>query len=251
MVSQNWFTRLITASARRAGITLSSYPPPQSLPWLLRQVFEAGRINCALDVGAHEGEFRDLLRRDAGFPGRIVSFEPAGQPFSVLERRSREDEKWWVRRWALGAADGVDELRVFHKTKLSSFRRPTAFLLAHIQPGLEHLETVPIRRLDSIFADCVAGIERPRIFLKTDTQGTDLDVLQGATDSLRSILVLQVEVSVKQQYQGVPDFLEAIGMMTREGFELAGLYPVSRDNFSVIEFDCVMVRSDVMSGGNT
>ena len=88
------------------------------------------------------------------------------------------------------------------------------------------------------------GVRRP--FLKLDTQGYDLSVIQGADQSLRSIAVLQVELSVIPIYEGMPTYLETIASLNALGFSLSNLFPVAMDSEGrLIEFDCVMIRPEM------
>jgi hypothetical protein len=110
-----------------------------------------------------------------------------------------------------------------------------------------------VRSLDSIWDERLSGLQSElppelpsdRVFLKLDTQGWDLQVVAGAAQSLGRILGLQTELSVKPIYEGITRWQEALARMTGLGFELTGLFPVTRDRrFRVVELDCVMARPD-------
>lgn len=79
--------------------------------------------------------------------------------------------------------------------------------------------------------------------LKLDTQGYDLHVLAGADLVLPYVQAMQVELSLKSIYDGAPRYLDALRELERLGFEISGLYPVSRDrqSLAVVEYDCVIV----------
>ena len=80
-------------------------------------------------------------------------------------------------------------------------------------------------------------------YLKIDTQGFDLQVIEGARQSLSLVAAVQTEVSVRPIYQGMPGFIEVYSALDAMGFDLTGLYPVTRDSFlRLVELDCVMVN---------
>jgi hypothetical protein len=85
------------------------------------------------------------------------------------------------------------------------------------------------------------GFERP--YLKLDTQGFDIEVLQGSRDSLGAVRALQTEASVIGIYKGMPGYVEIIRYLDEHGFDITGFYPVSRDSsLRLVEFDCVMIN---------
>src|SRR5262249_54860745 len=103
---------------------------------------------------------------------------------------------------------------------------------------------VPIEQLQNLYPDAVAGIEHPRVFLKMDTQGYDMHVLEGAGETLANVVALQAEVSVIPIYHGMHSMVESIAYYNALGFECTNLFPVTfdADDLGVIEYDCVMRR---------
>ncbi len=88
------------------------------------------------------------------------------------------------------------------------------------------------------------GFRRP--FLKMDTQGHDLAVLEGAGDELGGFVGLQSELAFRQIYQDTPGFDVAIARYRAAGFELSALVPNNAGHFPVlIEMDCIMLRRDL------
>ena len=54
---------------------------------------------------------------------------------------------------------------------------------------------------------------------------------------------LQTEASVIGIYKGMPRYTEIIRYLEERGFDITGLYPVSRDkSLRLVEFDCVMIN---------
>jgi FkbM family methyltransferase len=146
---------------------------------------------------------------------------------------------------ALGNADGPMEINVTESTAIASFLSPNVYAREQFggKSAVKRTEQVEVKRLDSVFSDCIAHIPNPRVFLKMDTQGYDLRVLEGARNCLRRVLAIQSELSVRKIYEGMPDFVEAISALSALGFELSALFPVTIDrNLRVVELDCVVVR---------
>ena len=82
-----------------------------------------------------------------------------------------------------------------------------------------------------------------RTFVKIDTQGHDMAVLRGGANVLKRVPLIQTEVSFLPIYEGMPTFADAIAHINSVGFDVTGLFPVSRDRHRrVREFDCVAVN---------
>ena len=238
---KQWLQRRLDAH----GYYIGRLPPASDrLDWHLMAVFERLGINCVLDVGGHYGEYGTLLR-DAGYSGRIVTFEPASANLPLLTERSRADPNWLIMPFALGASAGRANLRVADATQLSSMRDTNEYGRQQFGNKLEahEIEEVEVRTLDDVFDDCTRGIRQPRVYLKMDTQGWDREVIRGAGTRLDRIPALQSELAVHPIYEGMPDYLEFITYLNELGFELSGVFPVTVDrDLLAIELDCIMVR---------
>lgn len=235
---------LVRAIVRRYGYDIVSFRPVSSLASCMSFVLKQYDVNCILDVGGHHGEYGRFLR-EIGYIGHILSFEPVSESFAVLQQCAANDPRWHVHHMALGAAEGTQEIRVTKGTVLASFRAPSEFGLSEYGQGITtaEIEVVQVKRLDAIFADVLGRIPNPRVFLKMDTQGWDLAVLEGAEGVLPCILGLQSEVSIKSLYEGTPSYTEAVQAMEEKGFALTAVFPVAHDRkLQLIEVDCVLVR---------
>jgi len=224
--------------------------PRLALAMRLRQTFSDYDIQTVIDVGANEGQYRNFLRHEVGFKGRIESFEPVPELADRLKRSAESgDPLWSVHACALGAQQGELTLNVMASSDCSSFRKP-------IQAGsaeqirrntVVRTAVVPVRTLDSQFRD------RPdltRSYLKLDTQGYDLEVLRGGERVIAQIPAIQTELSFIAGYEGMPDYKEAIATFERHGFSVADFFLVSMDNANrAMEFDCLMVREPKRAKG--
>lgn len=237
--------RSVKRMAHVLGYEIARLPPVgETLHAQLAGLLPRMGIDLVLDVGAHWGEFGGRLR-DAGYRGRIVSFEPAADAFNRLALRTEADEVWTPIRVALGRAPGTMTINVPEGSDFASFLTPNAMSLERFpQSRVIAREEVEVARLDDVYPELVARLpRRPRVFLKMDTQGWDLEVLAGAAVCVSDVVMLQSEVSARPIYEGMPDYLAALAEMRQLGFDVTGLYPVSRDaEFRVIEFDALLIR---------
>lgn len=213
---------------------------------LLREIFDTRAIDCVFDVGAFNGHFGNFLRTKVGFKGTILSFEPQPEPFRALQERGRGDERWHAFPFALGAQEGEFEMNVMNTLWFSSFLPPSAATPQSMasRNTVESTVRARVERLADRYDELAAkhGFTRP--FLKMDTQGFDLQVLQGALPKIERFLGLQSEVAVVQIYVGMPDWKEALAAYEKAGFALCGFFPVSHDGqLRAVELDVVMVRS--------
>jgi len=197
------------------------------------------RINCVLDVGANRGQFAASLR-EIGYSGRIVSFEPLREAFAAMAERFKNDTRWRGFNVGLGSEDAAKTFNVaLAATEMSSFLNPR-------DPNWDlRRETVEMKRLDTLFEALLAPIPAPpRIFLKMDTQGYDVEVIKGAGQYIGQIQGIQSELSVVPIYENMPSYLEALRTYQDLSFALTSLTEAARDvrHGNLVELNCVMVR---------
>ena len=98
-----------------------------------------------------------------------------------------------------------------------------------------------MKRLDDPFESSIDDIPNPRVLLKMDKQGYDVNVFEGARACLDRIVALQSELSVVPLYRGMPHHLEALRTYEQAGFTLYDLALVTRtDEGGILELNCLM-----------
>lgn len=213
----------------------------------LQQVLRDYGVDVVLDVGANRGQFATSLRR-AGYEGMIVSFEPVSAPFATLRAAAAGDPRWLVRRLALGDADGEATIHVPQADALASFRVPNANATEILgdAASMASDERVPVRRLDAVLPELLAGHASPRILLKMDTQGWDLEVFRGLGAWRERVVALQSEVTLLPLYDGIPDIVASLTEFQRAGYRAAGFFPVNwrPGTDEILDCDCLMVAPD-------
>ena len=235
---------------RSMGYEIVPYPPTDERRSrdLLRKVFSKLSIDCVFDVGANHGDYGDFLR-DIGYKGWILSFEPVRAPFEDLAKLAAARPPWRVFQYALGSENGQAEINVQESDLLTSFLTPLGPSKTLPKNQSVGRETVEVRRLDSIFDECMAGIAARQLYLKIDTQGFDLEVLRGAEGVLDKFKGAQTEVSFVPIYEGMPKYNDSIREFETRGFGVVDFMPVSRVNWDLLmmEMDCVFARASEFS----
>lgn len=223
---------------------LADYAAEAHIAWMLRRL----DINVVLDVGANRGQFATKLRKH-GYTGRIISFEPLAELAKVLEEASAGDPEWTVLNYALGEEDGTAEINA--RPGAMSSLLPTSEFGEQWHENLRksRKETIQIRRLDTVYADAVADVADPKVYLKLDTQGFDLAAFNGGGEVIKHVQAMQSEVSCVPIYDGMPKLHETLPVYEEAGFAINGMFPVNFDakTARVIEFDMVLIRDESSS----
>lgn len=251
-----WLGSALTAATQRLEPWLERkgyilVPGPRYVPVFLgrhlRQLFDHEKIDVVLDVGANEGQFRDFLREEVRYSGFIHSFEPNSRLATLLQQRQvTSDTNWKVHHCGIGNEPGEMILNIMETETFSSFREPSAIetdIFSNFNK-VNHREKVAVHRLDH-FPGGLTGLEGGRVYLKTDTQGFDIHVMEGAEEILRYVKALQFEVPFKRIYAGMPGYQAMLSEAEKRGFEVSSFAPVTFDrNLSSIEMDCVLVKKE-------
>jgi FkbM family methyltransferase len=157
-----------------------------------------------IDVGAYVGDWAADCRRV--FPdARILMIEPWQPRVAQLQAMCALDPKLEVASALLSSKGGeADFVERESNSGISA-------------PGTSGAVKLPLTTLD----DLVAGTKfaAPQL-LKVDVQGHDLEVLKGATKTLRSVDVIIVEVSLIPLHSRAPSVREVIDWLDEQGFQL-------------------------------
>lgn len=177
------------------------------------------QADTVFDVGANIGQFASGLRH-AGFTGNLVSFDPLTTAHKKLAKSARQDSKWWVHpRVAVGDRDGQVEINISGNS-VSSSLLPMLDAHSRAAPSSAYVssELTPMVRLDSVAPQYLGANSRP--FIKIDTQGSEGQVLDGATETLKQTQGVLLELSLLPLYEGQSLWLEMIDRMNGDGFTL-------------------------------
>jgi FkbM family methyltransferase len=217
-------------------------------PHYLRKLFDLVQPNLVFDVGANEGQFGTMLRRDVGYRGRLCSIEPIPSAADVVRAAARGDSGWSVHTLALGASPHRAQFNVTAGSEFSSLRQPSGGF-ADLFGGQNQVATsidVDVVTLDALAERIKVQMSNARVFLKIDTQGTELDVLAGAGNTMSRIDALQTELSLHPIYVGAPPYTEVLAALDELGFALCALFPNNAGHFPrLLELDALFIRRSI------
>jgi FkbM family methyltransferase len=247
----NQIKNLLTSFTGKLGLEVIAKWRLNRLPQAkyLKRLFDQYQIDCVFDVGANGGQYGQFLRREVGYEGQIISFEPAPVAFEVLEPIAAQYRNWIALNYALGSSEGEASFNLMKNSEFGSllkFKTQEAATFGTNADQVGEIK-VPVRRLDSVYADLQAkyGFDKP--YLKVDTQGFDHHVIEGSGTLISKFTALQSEASVVQIYEGSLPFNDLINLVTSKGFLVSAFHPNNDGHFpKLIEFDCHFINASLL-----
>jgi len=242
--------RIVRRFLRRAGRDLVAYDYRAHPVARRMHLLETNEISLVLDVGANTGQYGRELR-ELGYRGRIVSFEPLRSAYLELERSAVGDPLWTTFNCGIGSTTGSAEINVASNVHSSSL---LAMLPRHLssapESGYRAREEIIVRTLDSVLPEIHAEAEN--IFLKSDTQGYEAEVLKGAQETLLRVRGVQLELSLVPLYDGETLLADMIYRMSASGFQLMSLEPGFADprTGQLLQVDGIFYRTSSEASGS-
>lgn len=180
----------------------------------IRRILPSEQFLTVFDIGANVGQSAARYRRE--FPAaEIFSFEPDHRTFETLSRRVSKDRHVRPVELAFGALEGR---RRFDNSAPES----TLHRLAEDQERGE-LPWVTVTTVDAFCAERrISRID----FMKIDTEGHDLAVLQGSRRLLAEsgISVIFVECSMNAENRFHVGLMEMHQFLEGVGYRMFGIY---------------------------
>ncbi len=200
------------------------YRETLGLSSLLNGTFELAELNFvseylkagdkAMDIGANVGIFSVVMGASVGVHGSVLAFEPVASNVLRLEKNLRKNalDNVSVFPVALGAADGQMRMHMATDPAYPSFGE----VQGGFGSGTE--EIIKVRSLDGVWEE----LGRPHVaLLKIDVEGSELDVLRGATSFLTTCRpTLLIEANSENELDSLSKQLCGLGYrhIRPEGF---------------------------------
>jgi FkbM family methyltransferase len=182
------------------------------------------KINLVLDIGANKGQYGKSLRDAIGYKGRIVSFEPLRDAFAILQQTAARDPLWESHNIAFGGSAGPATINISANSHSSSLL-PVSARTLEIEPSAGYVGTqdVAVYRLDSVLDRFAQPGDS--IFLKIDTQGYELKILNGALGVINRFALIQLETSFFEVYHGETLIGDVIKYLDYMGYRVVSIEP--------------------------
>jgi FkbM family methyltransferase len=235
MIPQRVHDDLFRLSSARVSDDLKHrYASGLSMWWSLENLRRCGFLPAnVIDVGAFLGEWTEQVRTI--WPqAKYLMVEP--QPNKQERLRAMCNDSVALESVVLGSiqSDAVQ----FHMDDFGS-----SSVLEHVIAKNLPTETLRMNTLDSIVAKRkLAG----PILLKADVQGYELEVLRGASETLKNVEVILLEVSLLPYNVGSPLFSDVVRFMAERQFlayDLCHLFRRQSDD-AAFQADVLFVRKD-------
>ncbi|MBS0190318.1 MAG: FkbM family methyltransferase [Phycisphaerales bacterium] len=183
----------------------------ESVNHMSRAVLRGVPVGSTIDIGCSNGSWSRHARKYwPNSSSLLVDANPAHRP--ALEQYMLEMPRSHVKFGAAGPSVG--------KVKFFATSDPLSGTVSLGMPGEFEVDQFSI---DAMVEESKLP---PPYFLKLDTHGYELEILQGAAKTIRDTTMIQLEVYNFRLREGVPVFPEMCFHMDKLGYRLADVFQV-------------------------
>ena len=222
------------------------FPVGIDLAWDILKISQDLSINTIFDVGANIGQTSLYFAKS--FPNAdIMAFEPVHNTFIRLKKNTADLPQVSCFEHAFGSVAGFQELYLQSNSQLNSLNQV-------LNPSNSKSQRIEIKTIEQFCSE--HKIETIDI-LKTDTEGFDLEVIQGAEKYLNEnkIKLILSEVGFLKSDNRHTLFLSIFDYLLTKGFRFYGMYdlvhhgkrPLGACHCNVLFINPVACRKQKMS----
>jgi len=233
--------KIIQKILKKAGVQLKEFPTGDLARRI--KIINNNKIDIILDVGANVGNYA-LGMRELGYTKKIISFEPLETAFQSLSKNAKKDPNWVICNYALGDADEESTINVAGGNSESSslLNMLPSHEATYAESKYIDTQNIQVKKLDSVYSTFCNP--HNNVMLKIDTQGYEKNVIDGSSESLRHIKIIQLEMSIVPLYENEMLFEEMISYLTAKDFGLFSLETgySDRESGQLFQIDGVFVK---------
>jgi FkbM family methyltransferase len=211
-----WLGQRVNSALKFAGVRLVRADSPADRRRM--RLIERLGIKAVVDIGANAGQYGQKLR-EHGYAGEILSYEPLPAPFEQLRHLTGRDPSWRAENKAVSNESGSLTMNVARNSVSSSLLKMES---RHMDaaPDSAIVSTISVNTVS--LRDILRPLAGP-VMVKADTQGYEYPVLLSAGESLKSVALLELELSLVELYKGQTLFRELDGFLLGQGFSLVSM----------------------------
>jgi FkbM family methyltransferase len=191
-----------------------------------------------LDVGGGQATTAQLFSRY--FPtAPVYIFEPILSNFKEIEKQAVGQTTWRLVNKAVGSSVGETFINIASHVTASSLLEMNADAEGYGNLLVtEKKEAIKVTTLDAEIPN-----NMPISILKMDVQGFELEVLKGATETLKRTEIVILEINNHDGYKNAPTYFELDEFLRQANFQLHDLLPNVRINGKLQDWDAIYVKN--------
>lgn len=197
-----------------------------------------------VDVGGADG-ITSIMFND-GFKNAIINvFEPLKENIDVLSNNIKTYNRIILHQKALGSEKKDTVINITHRITSSSLLNINQkafdddYMSSQLKP--ENEQKVSVDTIDHLFKN-----DDKILVLKLDVQGYELEVLKGASASLKKTCLIMVEMQNHNLYSGAPMYYDIDSFLIENNFTLLQFIPSLVEKHKQLEWDAIYINNNLL-----
>tara|TARA_B100001248_G_scaffold187622_1_gene143283 strand:- start:326 stop:1036 length:711 start_codon:yes stop_codon:yes gene_type:complete len=223
------------------GYSITRKHKTENIEKLIQLRLNANPCDCLLDIGSNVGDF---IKDYNAFFSKTYSFEPNPELIPELKKRFVNNKQ--ISIFELGVGKNCENLDLYvtnDKGKtLSSIKKQNKV----IHEILRNTKVIQKKKIKVIsLSDFILNnkLEDKTFFLKTDTQGNDLEVLIGLKKFISNVKFIKIEMPVINIYNINYKYHEIDDFMKKNNFVPLHFQHLTRNKYGeLVEYDVIFER---------
>ncbi len=223
------------------GYSLTRKHKTEDLSQLIELRLKNNPCDCLLDVGANVGNF---LNEYSTFFENSYAFEPNKDLVIKLNERFSKNKNIKIYELGVGNINSINNLFVTgDKGKTLSSIKKQSQIISQILKNTHIVDEYNVKIIKlSEFID-KNNLSSKSFFLKTDTQGNDLEVLLGLENFIKNVKYIKIEMPVINIYEINYNFYNINKFMKSYNFYPLYIEHISRNKVGeLVEYDAVFEK---------
>ena len=224
------------------GYSITRKHKSESLENLLKLRLEKNPCDCLIDVGSNVGDF---LHEYCSFFTKSYAFEPNYELIPELKKRFISNHNIEIFNEGVGLINENTYLNLTNdKGKTLSSIKKQNKIINEILRNTKVIDTKMIKIINLHNFIKNKKIQDKSFFLKTDTQGNDLEVLLGLKEFIKKIKFIKIEMPIINIYEIDYNYNQINKFMEDNKFVPLYFQHLSRGKSGkLIEYDVVFEKS--------